>query len=308
MVDLSIIIPVYNEERNIIPLHREITEVLSKLNKSYEILFIDDGSTDKSEKILNQIKDKTTKVIHFRRNFGQTAALDAGFKHSKGDIIITMDGDLQNDPKDIPKLINRIKQGYDIVAGWRFKRKDKFSKRFISKGAKFLRKTILNDKLQDSGCTLRAYKKECIKDLNLYGEMHRFIHIILGIKGYKIAQVKVNHRKRIAGKTKYTASRTFKSLLDMILLKFWTKFSTRPIHLFGGAGALSGFIGFILLLYLTYIRLFNNVSIANRPMLLLSILLIIVGIQFLIFGLMADILTKIYYKNNENYSIKKLEE
>jgi len=307
-MDISIVVPIFNEEENVQRLHREISSVLIPLNKKYEIIYVNDGSRDRTAQKLKEIKDKHTKIIHFRKNFGQTAAMDAGFKQTIGDVIITLDGDLQNDPKDIPRLLEVIEKGYDIVAGWRFKRKDKFSKRFISKGAKFLRKTILNDKLKDSGCTLRAYRKECIKDLNLYGEMHRFIHIILGMKGYRIAQVKVNHRKRIAGKTKYKASRTFKSLLDMVLLQFWMRFSTRPIHLFGGAGVLSGFLGFILLLYLTYIRLFNNVSIANRPMLLLSILLIIVGIQFLIFGLMADILTKIYYKNNENYSIGKLEE
>ncbi|MCD4759557.1 glycosyltransferase family 2 protein [archaeon] len=304
MVEISIIIPSYNEEKNILILHKEITKTLSKLKKSYEIIFINDGSTDKSEEILNNIKDNNTKVIHFRKNFGQTAAIDAGFKASKGKVIITMDGDLQNDPKDIPKLLNSIEKGYDIIAGWREKRKDSFKIRSISKVAKILRKILLNDKLQDSGCTMRAYKKECIKDLNLYGEMHRFIHVILRAKGFKIAQIKVNHRKRKFGKTKYNATRGLKGLLDMILLKFWMQFSTRPIHLFGGAGLVSGAIGFLILLYLAYIRIIERVPIGDRPLLALSILLIIIGIQFVIFGLIADILTKIYYKDNETYRIK----
>jgi glycosyltransferase involved in cell wall biosynthesis len=287
-----------------IPLYKEIKEVLDQLKKSHEIIFINDGSTDKTEEIINSIKDKNFKSIHFRKNFGQTAAMDAGLKKSRGKIIITMDGDLQHDPKDIPKLLDGIEKGYDIVAGWRYTRKDKFSKRFVSNGAKFLRKILLNDKLKDSGCTLRAYKKETIKNLNLYGEMHRFIHILLKNKGFKIAQVKINHRPRIHGKTKYNFYRTIKSLLDMVLLNFWSRFSTRPIHLFGGIGFASGLIGSLILLYLAFIRIFNNVSIGNRPMLLLGILLVLVAVQFLMFGIIADILTKIYYNNNNNYSIK----
>jgi glycosyltransferase involved in cell wall biosynthesis len=305
MVEISAVIPIYNEEGNIIPLYNELKEVLDKLKKSYEIIFVNDGSTDKSEQILNNIKDKNLKPIHFRKNSGQTAALDAGFKASKGDIIITLDGDLQNDPKDIPKLISILDKGYDIVAGWRAKRKDTFSKKFISKGAKFLRRIILNDKLEDSGCTLRVYKKECIQNLDLYGEMHRFIHIILSMRGFKIAQTKVNHRKRIAGITKYNASRTVKSFLDMLLLNFWIKYSTRPIHLLGGTGLLSGIVGSLMLLYLVFIKLFFHAAIADRPLLLISILFIIMGFLFLMFGILADILVKIYYKENTPYTIKK---
>ena len=306
MVNISVVIPIYNEEKNIRILHREIEDVLSRLKKSYEIIFVNDGSTDKTEKILNSIKDKNTKSIHFRKNFGQTAALDAGLKASKGEVIITMDGDLQNDPKDIPRFLNLMDKGYDIIAGWRHNRKDSFKIKFISKGAKILRRILLKDKLNDSGCTLRAYKRECIKDLNLYGEMHRFIHIILRAKGFKIAQLKVNHRRRIHGKTKYNATRSTKGLLDMLLLRFWMDFSTRPIHLFGGVGLASGALGFLILLYLAYIRLFENTSIANRPLLSLGILLLAIGVQFIIFGILSDVLSKIYYKDNENYSIKNI--
>ncbi len=305
MVEISAVIPTYNEERNIIPLYKELKEVLDNSKKTYEIIFINDGSTDKTEKILNSIKDKKLKVVNFRKNFGQTAAIDAGFKASKGEIVVTLDGDLQNDPRDIPRLLKGIEQGYDIVAGWRANRKDSFSKKFISKGAKLLRKFLLKDNLKDSGCTLRAYKKECIEDLNLYGEMHRFIHILLKNKGFKIAQIKVNHRPRIHGQTKYNMSRTFKSLLDMVLLNFWSRFSTRPIHLFGGWGLAFGFIGSLIILYLGFVRIVLQEGIGDRqPLLTLAVLLIVMGIQFLTFGVIADIMTKIYYKDNTNYTIK----
>ena len=306
MVETSIVLPVFNEEGNLEILHREIKEVLDSIKKKYEIIFVDDGSRDKTNLVLEKIKsnDNNVKVITFRTNFGQTAALDAGMKAAKGKVIITMDSDLQNDPKDIPRMLEILDKGFDIVAGWRANRKDTFSKRFISKGARFLRKLILKDKLQDSGCTLRAYKKECMNGLNLYGEMHRFIHILMKQKGFRIAQMKVNHRKRIHGQTKYTFSRTLKSLLDMALLKFWLQYSKRPIHFFGGIGFFTGAIGFLIAIYLTSIRLFMHQPIANRPMLLLAILLMVLGAMFFIFGLMADILVKVYYKNEESYSIK----
>jgi glycosyltransferase involved in cell wall biosynthesis len=303
-LDISVVIPAYNEEKNVLILHKEITSVLSNLKKSYEIIFVNDGSTDRTEEMLNRIKDNKTKIIHFRKNFGQTAALDAGLKASKGNVIVTMDGDLQNDPNDIPKLLSLMDKGYDIIAGWRYKRKDSLMIRFISKGAKILRRILLNDKLHDSGCTLRAYKKECIKDLNLYGEMHRFVHVILRSKGFKIAQMKVNHRKRVFGKTKYNASRSMKGFLDMLLLRFWMDFSTRPIHLFGGVGLASGAAGFLILLYLAYIRIFESIPIGNRPLLSLGVLLMAIGVQFIIFGILSDILSKVYYKDKENYSIK----
>ena len=285
-------------------MYNELKEVLNKLKKTHEIIFVNDGSNDKTEEIINSIKDKNFKPIHFRRNFGQTAAIDAGFKASTGDIIVTLDADLQNDPKDISRLLTGIEQGYDIVAGWRANRKDTFSKKFISKGAKFLRGAILKDKLKDSGCTLRAYKKECVENLNLYGEMHRFIHIILKNKGFKIAQIKVNHRERIYGQTKYNMSRTFKSLLDMVLLNFWSKFSTRPIHFLGGIGLASMIFGFLITAYLVIIKLFFNQAIGDRPLLIFAVLFIIFGTLFLMFGVLADILIKIYYQKEKQYTIK----
>jgi glycosyltransferase involved in cell wall biosynthesis len=303
-MELSVIIPIYNEERNIPILYRELKNVLENLKKKYEIIFINDGSTDMSEKILNNLKDKHVRVIHFRKNFGQTAALDAGFKNAKGKIIITMDGDLQNDPRDIPRLIKKLEEGYDVVSGWRYKRRDSLSKIIMSKGADLLRKIIFKDNIHDSGCTLKAYRKEAVKNIDLYGEMHRFIPAILSWKGYKITEIKVRHRKRVYEKSKYGIKRALKGFLDMLLIKFWMDFSTRPIHLFGGLGFLCGILGLILGIYLTILKLIYKESIMNRPLLLLSVLLILVGLILLIFGLLADILIKIYYKNEESYVIK----
>ncbi|MFH1376296.1 MAG: glycosyltransferase [Candidatus Woesearchaeota archaeon] len=303
-MELSIVIPIYNEERNISILFKELKSILDQLKKSYEIIFVNDGSKDRSEKILNNIKDPKVRVIHFRKNFGQTSALEAGFKHSNGKIIISMDGDLQNDPKDIPRLITKLEEGYDVVSGWRYKRKDSFSKKFMSKGADNLRKLLFKDKIHDSGCTLKAYKKETLKDLKLYGEMHRFIPALLTMKGYKITEIKVRHRKRIYEKSKYGFKRTMKGFLDMLLIKFWMDFSTRPIHLLGGLGLISMFLGFLIAIYLVIIKIFLNQPIGDRPLLLFSVLFIILGALFLVFGVLADILIKIYYQNENYYSIK----
>ncbi len=305
MVKISVVLPVYNEEKNLQVLYRELKEVLGELKEEYELVFVNDGSRDRSLKVLKYLseKDSKIKIIKFRKNFGQTAALDAGIKNSQGKIIIAMDSDLQNDPKDIPRLIQKLEEGYDIVSGWRYNRKDSFSKRFISKGANLLRKVIIKDSIHDSGCTLKAYKKECFKDLKLYGEMHRFIPALLALKGFKVTEIKVNHRQRKFGKTKYTFKRTLNGFLDMILLKFWMSYSTRPIHLFGGLGVLSGIAGILIGAYLTFIKIIYKEAIANRPLLILSALLILVGLILLVFGFLADILIKIYYKDQESYSI-----
>lgn len=307
-MDVSVVIPTYNEEENVNILYSQISDILKKINKSYEIIFVDDGSKDKTFQKLSDLnkKDKNVKIIKFRKNFGQTAAMDAGFKAAKGDIIIAMDADLQNDPKDIPLLLNKIKEGYDVVSGWRKDRKDSFSKKIVSRCADLLRKIIFNDRIHDSGCTLKAYKKECFKDLNLYGEMHRFIPAILKWRGFKIGEVVVKHHARKFGKTKYGAKRTIKGFLDMIVVKFWMQYSARPMHIFGTVGLFTGLLGAIILVYLAVLRLAYNVSISNRPLLLLGILLIVLAAQFLIFGLLADILIKIYYREEPNYNIESI--
>jgi glycosyltransferase involved in cell wall biosynthesis len=305
MTKISIVIPIYNEEKNIEILFEELKANLPLLTKDYEIIFIDDGSEDKSPLILNKLRNKqNVKIITFKKNFGQTAALDAGFKSAQGDIIIPMDGDLQNDPRDIPRLIIKLNEGYDVVSGWRFNRRDSIAKKIISKGADTLRKILFRDNIHDSGCTLKAYKKECLKKLDLYGEMHRFIPALLAMKGHKITELKVNHRERKYGKTKYNLKRTFKGFLDMLLIKFWMDFSTRPIHLLGGTGLLTMGVGSLMALYLVLIKIFLKASIANRPLLLFAILFIIMGFLFIMFGILADILMKIYYKDKTSYTIK----
>lgn len=307
-MDISIVIPAYNEQDNLAELHKRLSSVLKKLKKSYEIIFIDDGSTDATFKVLNNIvkKDKNTKVIRFRRNFGQTAAWSAGFDNAKGSIVITMDSDLQNDPKDIPRLLEKLKEGYDVVSGWRYNRKDKFFKRFFSIFSRFLRKRIIDDKIHDSGCSLKAYRSEAIRDVELRGEMHRYIAELLALQGYKIGEIKVAHNKRKKGKTKYNLIRLPKGFLDLLLVAFWQKYSARPLHLFGGFGLISTFLGILTGLYLIYVKFRFNEAIANRPLLLLSILLVIIGIQFIIFGIITDILTKIYYSEKKNYNIEKI--
>lgn len=301
---ISIVIPAFNEEENI----KELYEKIRQSQKEAEIIFIDDGSTDRTFYELEKLKknDRNLLIIKFRKNFGQTAAWKAGFDNASGEVIVTMDADLQNDPEDINKLVKKLDEGYDVVSGWRHKRKDNFSKKLFSLFSRFLRNKIISDEIHDSGCSLKAYKKECLKDLELHGEMHRYIAEILALKGYKIAEVKVNHNPRKKGKTKYSLIRLPKGMLDLLVVLFWQKFSDRPIHLFGGLGLIMSSLGFIIGTYLVYLKFFFGVSIANRPLLLLSVLLIILGIQSIIFGLIADILSKVYYTDKKSYSIEKI--
>ncbi len=305
-VEISVVIPVYNEQDNILLLYQKNKQVLDQLNKEYEIIFVDDGSKDQTGKNLLSIKDSRLKVIKFRKNFGQTAAMDAGFKHAQGSIIITMDGDLQNDPEDIPKLLEKINEGYDVVSGWRYYRKDPLTKHILSRLADKLRRFITKEKIHDSGCTLKAYKRECFKDLNLHGEMHRFIPALLLWKGFKVTEIKVKHHRRYKGKTKYTMTRVIKGLLDLIVVKFWMQYSARPIHLFGSAGLILSGLGSLITIYLIFMRQIFDQPIANRPVLQFAILLIILGIQFIFFGILTDILIKLYYKEDPPYSIEKI--
>ncbi|MFH0876016.1 MAG: glycosyltransferase family 2 protein [archaeon] len=307
---LSIVIPAYNEEKNVVLLYDELKKVLGKLKKDYEIFFIDDGSTDQTFENLTKLnsRDKKVRVIKLRKNFGQTAAMNAGFSAATGELIITMDSDLQNDPSDIPRLIEKINEGYDVVSGWRENRKDNLSKRIFSVFANSIRRTLTGEKIHDSGCSLKSYRKECFDGIDLYGEMHRYIPAILSWKGYKVTEIKVNHRQRKFGKTKYNLLRLIKGGLDLIVVAFWQRYSARPMHVFGTLGLLTSALGSILGIYLAYLRLILGQGIANRPLLLLAILLVILGIQFLIYGLLADIMIKLYYssRKDKNYSIEKI--
>lgn len=305
---ISIVIPVFNEEGNIQPLYKKIKSVLGRSN-NYEIIFIDDGSTDKSFRILKTIrnKDKKVKIIKFRTNFGQTAAIVAGIDHSKGEVIITMDADLQNDPADIPELLKKIEEGYDVVSGWRYNRKDTFSKRFFSKISNWLAIKLTNVNIHDFGCTLKAYKRDALEDVILYGEMHRYIPALVAWKGYSVTEIKVKHHERKRGKTKYSRSRLFKGLLDLMNISFTTKYSNKPIYFFGFWGLILSAIGFVIGLYMIFSKIVYAAEIADRPLLLLSILLVILGIQFITFGFLSGMIVNLKYEasNKRIYKIKE---
>ena len=298
-MDLSVVIPVFEEELNIGPLHEEIRHVLEGLDKSSEIIFIDDGSRDNSFAVLEEIQRKNdgVRVIRFRRNFGQTAALAAGLQYAQGEVVVTMDGDQQNDPRDIPKLLARIDDGYDLVCGWRFDRKDKYwSRKFPSMLANKLISKTTEVELHDYGCTLKAMRNEVAKNITLYGELHRFIPAVASQMGVSIAEIKVNHRPRTLGTTKYGITRTFRVLLDLITVKFLLKYAGRPMHFFGLPGLVSGGIGFMLALYTTFERLFLGVPMGSRPLFLLAILMILIGIQFIAIGLLGEMQIRTYYE------------
>ncbi len=306
---LSIIIPVYNEEDNIIPLYNEIKKTLFKLNKTYEILFVNDGSADNTFENIYQLrqKDDRVRLISFKRNFGQSAAIQAGFDNSKGDIIITMDGDMQNDSNDIYKLLEGMNKGYDVVCGWRYNRKDDFLKKFFSKISNCIRKTFLNETLHDSGCTLRAYKRETVGEIKLYGEMHRYISSLLREKGFSVGEVKVNHRDRKFGKTKYNIKRLHKGFLDLLFVVFWYKYSTKPLHFFGTLGLFSFFSGIVIVFYkVVYQLLYLHIPLDLGPLLIVSAFLLLMGLLFILFGFLAEIIIRIYYKSSQNktYELK----
>ncbi len=307
---LSVIIPLYNEEENVPLLYEKLKEFLESLKKEYEMLFVDDGSADRTLSILEEIQSKDNRVVvlSLRRNFGQTAAFAAGFDFARGDIVVTMDGDLQNDPADISKLLDLIKD-HDLVSGWRKKRKDPFfSRRLPSLVANWLISKVTGVKLHDYGCSLKAYRRDVIKNLKLYGEMHRFIPAVASWYGVRVAEVEVAHHLRLKGKSKYGISRTLKVVLDLITVKFLQSFSTKPIQFFGPIGVICGLLGFLLSLYLTFEKIFLGHQIGGRPLLLLGALLIIVGIQLIGMGLLGEMLVRVYHESQRKptYVIKKI--
>lgn len=304
---ISIIIPVLNEEDNVFKLHKEIVNICEKNCYKYEIIFINDGSTDKTLENLKTLKP--IKIINFRKNFGQTFALDAGIKQAKGDYLITMDGDGQNDPHDIPKLIKKLEsENLDVVSGWRKKRKDPILKKFFSRCAYLVRKALLNDWIHDSGCTFKIYRKECFINLDLVGEMHRFIPALLMMKGFKVDEVKVNHRKREFGKTKYNWTRGVKGNLDILSLWFWKKFAKRPLHLFGTVGIIITFTSVLAGFWAMYKKLFCHIDLSDTALTNLALFGFLTGIQFFVFGLIADMLSKTYYSSTKDtfYDIKEI--
>ncbi len=307
---VSVVIPLYNEEENVRELHGRLKAVLDAIGTDYEVLFIDDGSTDSTLTLLQDIQARDNRIIvlSLRRNFGQTAAFAAGFDYSRGDIIVTMDGDLQNDPNDIPKLIEMMKDN-DLVSGWRKKRKDPFlSRRLPSIMANWLISKVTGVNLHDYGCSLKAYKRDVIKNLKLYGEMHRFIPAVASWYGVRIAEVETTHHPRLRGKSKYGISRTVRVVLDLITVKFLQSFSTKPLQFFGPVGLFSGALGFFISLYLALGKIFTGREIGGRPLLLLGALLIIVGIQFIGMGLLGEMMVRVYHETQKKpiYVIKKV--
>lgn len=305
---LSVIVPLYNEEGNVAELHKKIVAAVSNIGRSFEIIFIDDGSKDKT---LEETKNLSPlKLIVFRKNFGQTAAFDAGFKAAQGDIVITLDGDLQNDPADIPLLLAKMEEGYDVVSGWRYKRQDPLSKKIPSRIANLLRKFLIHDNIHDSGCSLKAYKRECFRDVDLFGEMHRFIPAILQLEGYRVGEVKVSHHPRVHGVTKYNWKRGFKGFVDMVSIWFWRKYSHRPLHLFGASGVMLSALGVIILTWMAVEKLYFGASIADRLWPLIGVFFTLIGIQLFISGLLADIMVRNYYqiRHRMNYNIRDIRE
>jgi glycosyltransferase involved in cell wall biosynthesis len=301
-MELSIVIPVYNEEDNVEPLIREIDGVLAPLRISFEIVAVDDGSKDGTFAALKRLyrQESGLKVVRLKKNFGQTAALAAGLDLAQGEVVVLMDGDGQNDPADIPALLAKIRDGNDLVAGWRFNRRDPFlNRRLPSMIANRLISWATNVYLHDYGCTLKAMRREVAKALKLYGEMHRFIPAIAYERGAQIAELKVNHRPRLHGASKYGITRTLRVVLDLLTVKFLTSYSTRPAHVFGPIGLASGLTGFALALYLTVQKFRYNLDIGNRPLLLLSILLIFIGFQFITMGLLGEMLARTYHESQD---------
>jgi glycosyltransferase involved in cell wall biosynthesis len=311
--DLSVVIPIRNEEPNLPELYREFTETLTAWGRSYELILVDDGSTDRSFAILSELqaKDARVRVIRFRRNFGQTAAFAAGFKYARGALIVTADGDLQNDPHDIARLVDMIAEGADIVCGWRKDRKDTLiTRRIPSMLANRLISWATGVPLHDYGCSLKAFRAEVVKPLKLYGEMHRFLPAIASELGVTIREVVVNHRARQHGSSKYGLSRTIRVILDLMTVKFLLSYSTKPLQIFGLVGGGMLLSGFVVSAWLAYQRLFGYQSIANRPLLLFGILLIFTGLQLLTLGLLAELQARTYHESQDKptYVIREIRE
>ncbi len=301
-MDLSVVVPVYNEETNVEPLIGEINGVLRHLGKSYEVVVVDDGSEDQTFAVLSKLhrEQPTVKVVRLKRNFGQTAAVAAGLAYARGEIVVLMDGDGQNDPADIPALLAKLAEGNDMVAGWRFNRRDPFlNRRLPSMIANRLISWTTRVKLHDYGCTLKAMRKDIAKNLKLYGEMHRFIPAIAYERGARIAELKVNHRPRLRGQSKYGITRTLRVVLDLLTVKFMISYSTRPSHVFGPIGILSGVAGFLIAIYLTIQKWVYDLEIGGRPLLLLAILLIFIGFQFVTMGLLGEMLARTYHESQD---------
>ncbi|MFN8389704.1 MAG: glycosyltransferase family 2 protein [Bdellovibrionota bacterium] len=308
---ISIVVPLYNEEENVSKLYGELTAVANGSELDCEFVFVDDGSQDAT--VQNLIRaadgDARVKIVTFRRNFGQTAAMAAGIDYAQGDVIVTLDGDLQNDPAEIPRMVAKLDEGYDLVAGWRKNRKDAaISRKLPSMIANRIISRTTKVQLHDYGCTLKAIRADVAKNLHLYGEMHRFIPALAAEQGVRIAEIPVNHRPRTAGKSKYGISRTFRVLLDLLTVKFFLGFSTRPLHMFGALGFFTGGVGSALMTWLVFDRVVFEVPLGTRPLLPIATMLVLIGLQFFCFGLLAEILVRTYHESQDKktYAVREV--
>jgi len=303
--EISIIIPLYEEEESLKELYQKITAVLETLNKTYEIIFIDDGSTDSSFEVLEELyrQSRTVKIYQFRKNYGKSAALALGFSKAAGNVVITMDADLQDDPEEIPSLINKLNQGYDLVSGWKKKRYDPFIKKYSSRLYNKVTAIVSGLKIHDFNCGLKAYRREVVKSFRIYGQLHRYIPMLAHWQGFRVAEIEVRHQSRKYGKTKFGPFRFFAGFFDLMTITFLNRFKKRPLHLFGILGSLSFLIGIGISIYLAIYWFFIESALSNRPILFLGILLIIVGIQFFSIGLLGEMITE-KTKQEIDYSIK----
>ncbi|AQQ08350.1 Undecaprenyl-phosphate 4-deoxy-4-formamido-L-arabinose transferase [Sedimentisphaera cyanobacteriorum] len=312
-IDISVIVPVFNERDNIQPLHEQIASAMKTggVDYSYEIIFVNDGSWDGTAEVLGGIfsNDSNVTVVNFRRNFGQTAAMQAGFERARGEVIIPMDGDLQNDPADIPALMAKLDEGYDIVSGWRKSRKDRaFTRRLPSMLANFIIRRITNVGIHDFGCTMKAYRREVISQTKLYGETHRFIPAVAQWLGAKVGEIEVNHRPRKAGKTKYNLSRTYKVVLDLITVSFMNSYSTKPLYVFGRFSIYSGLAAGFSFVVMIYQKIANGYSINRNPLLILGTILTIAALQLIMMGLLAELMVRTYHEsqNRPTYAVRSV--
>lgn len=304
---ISVVIPLFNEEESLPGLYAQLKSVLERLNKQYEIIFVDDGSRDGSFSVLESFhkENKRIKVVQFRRNFGKAAALSAGFKYAKGDVIITMDADLQDNPEEIPNFLNKLKEDYDLVLGWRFKRKDSVSKILPSKLFNHLTSVLTRVSVHDFNCGFKAYRREVVREIDLYGELHRYTAVLAHWRGYKVGEIRIRHYPRAYGRSKYGAERLFRGLVDLVTVVFLTRYVRRPLHLFGAVGVLLLLAGLMVNVYLAVLR-FLGQGIGTRPLLLLGILLMVIGFQIISTGLIGEMIVSTRDRDKEPYRIKKV--
>jgi glycosyltransferase involved in cell wall biosynthesis len=308
--DISVVVPLHDEVENVDELHAQLTRSLESMGRPYEILLVDDGSTDGTTARLLDIeaRDARVRVLRLRRNFGQTAAFSAGFDHARGGIVVTCDGDLQNDPGDIPAMVARLESGFDMVCGWRLNRQDTFSRRLPSRVANWIISHATGVKLHDYGCSLKAMRREVVKGLRLYGEMHRFIPAVASWMGVDVAEMPVNHRPRTRGRSKYGLGRTTRVLLDLFTVKFLGAYGTRPAHFFGPTGLLSLAAGLAIMAWLTWVKFVQGEAIGGRPLLVLGALLFVTGLVLLSVGLLAELLVRVYHESQgkATYAVREL--